>query len=70
MAVAPVKGQEPISQAAAPPAVTSPDQSMAVAPVKAQEPIAVPTNAHANPMSDDARGLTGVLTRPIAPGCR
>ena len=54
MAVAPVKAQEPISQAAAPPAVTSPDQSMAVAPVKAQEPIEVPTNAPANPVSDDA----------------
>jgi hypothetical protein len=45
---------ETSSQAAAPPAVTSPDQSMAVAPVKAQEPIAVPTDAPANSVSDDA----------------
>lgn len=41
-------------QAAAPPAVTWPDAPVAVAAVKAQEPIAVPTDARADSVSDDA----------------
>ena len=44
-------------QAAAPPAVIRPDASVAVAPVKAQEPIAVPTDARATSVSDDAESI-------------
>jgi hypothetical protein len=41
-------------QAAAPPAVTWPDAAVALAAVKAPEPIAVPTDARADFVSDDA----------------
>jgi hypothetical protein len=57
--VVPAPQTSPLSetgpQAAAPPAVTWPDAAVALAGVKAQEPTAVPTDARAESMSDDAQ---------------